>query len=200
MYWSILCEEEIITGPPPPAILPPVRRKLLPLTVDCASCTFDQARRIQLYEQYRALGLDTTSPFVIAQYPELAGAPWKYPSTIVLRCWSEAVDGLWNILKQQKPGAVITIDASLSPEWAGDYEVMEIKAFPFQGDSSQLSTGASTNIGTGRSSASLVQPASADSGTLELTLRAYDERVFFDVSDTPTYGTVPGVDLDAGGW
>jgi hypothetical protein len=45
-----------------------------------------------------------------------------------------------------------------------------------------------------------VQPPSGDSGFLELTLRTYNEDVFIEVSDAPTYATVPGADLAAGGW
>jgi hypothetical protein len=110
---------------------------------------------------------------------------------------------VWNILKgepgQPLCGRRITIDASLSPEWAGDYELMEIRIFPFQGDASLMSATAGTGSAV-RTSATTVQPPSGDSGTIELLLRTYNEAVFFDVSDDPTYATVPGADLSGGAW
>ena len=184
----------------PPTTLPPLPMKRIPLAVDLASCTYDQQNRLLTYELYRALGLDPSDPFLQELFPELIGAPWKPPYTILLRAWGEAVDAVWSILKgnpgEPLCGRVITIDASLSPEWAGDYELMEVRLFPFQGDASLMSAGS----GTTRASATTVQPPSGDSGTIELLLRTYNEDVFFDVSDDPTYATVPGADLSGGAW
>jgi hypothetical protein len=175
-----------------PAILPPVRMKRIPLTVDLASCSYDQQNRLLQYEIYRALGPDPDKDGITSD-------SWKLPYTIGLRAWGEAVDDLWNILKGEsgKPpcGRCITIDPSVSPEWAGDYEIVELRPAAFQGDASTMSGG-----GTTRSSATTVQPPSGDSGFLELTLRTYNEDVFIEVSDAPTYATVPGADLAAGGW
>lgn len=194
-FWGISYEDQIITGPPPPpppTILPPVRMKRIPLTVDFASCTYDQQNRLLQYEIYRALGPDPDKVGITSD-------PWKLPYTIVLRAWGESVDELWNILKgeagQPVCGRRISLDASVSPEWAGDYEIMEVQIFAFQGDASALSTS-----GAMRSSATTVQPPSPDSGTLQLTLRTYSEECMVDVSDAPTYATVPGADLATGGW
>ena len=192
--WGVVGESESFeyTGPPPPVILPPVRMKRLPLTVDLASCTYDQQNRLLQYEIYRALGPDPDKVGITSD-------AWKLPYTIVLSAWGEAVDDVWNILKgeagQPICGRRITIDPSVSPEWAGDYEIMEMQTFAFQGDSSSISGG-----GTPRSSATAVQPPSGDSGTLKLTLRSYNEDVFVEVSDDPTYATVAGADLSTGGW
>jgi hypothetical protein len=179
-----------------PAILPPVRMKRLPLTVDLASCTYDQQNRLLQYEIYRALGPDPDKNGITSD-------PWKLPYTIVLRAWGEAVDDLWNILKgeagQPICGRRITLDASVSPEWAGDYEIMEMQTFAFQGDASAMSTGGSVG-GSTRASATTVQPPSGDSGSLQLTLRTYSEDCMVEVSDEPTYATVPGADLATGGW
>jgi hypothetical protein len=184
------------TVPGGPAILPPVRMKRLPLTVDLASCTYDQQNRLLQYEIYRALGPDPDKVGITSD-------PWKLPYTIVLRAWGEAVDDVWNILKgeagQPICGRRITIDASVSPEWAGDYEIIEMQTFAFQGDASLMSATAGTGS-TLRDSATTVQPPSADSGTLALTLRTYSEDCMVEVSDEPTYATVPGADLAAGGW
>ncbi len=174
-------------GAPPPA--PPLRYKRLPLTLQLGSCTFDQANRIVMYELYRACGLDPSNPFLTALYDWLVA--WTPPQTLVLTVWSEAVDASWNILKEVMPGQVITIDASVSPEWAGDYEVMEKVITPFQSDASQLySSGSGAGGLTG--SGELMPGPQQGAGTVSLILRTYNPNVFFDTSMVPSWEDVPG--------
>jgi hypothetical protein len=174
----------------PPA--PPLRYKRLPLSLQLGSCTFDQANRIMMYELYRSCGLDPTAPFLLALFGWLT--QWTPPQTLVLTVWSEAVDEEWNILMQVMPGQVITIDASVSPEWAGDYEVMEKVITPFQGEASQLYSGGGVGAGTDspQGSVEIANTPSQNSGTIALTLRTYNPNVFFDTSMIPSWSDVPG--------
>ncbi|MGC2108229.1 MAG: hypothetical protein WA655_01850 [Candidatus Korobacteraceae bacterium] len=177
-------------GPPPTP--PPLRYKRVPLTLDFASTTFDQQSRLTMYEIYRCNGLDPLNPFLQSLFEGLADSPWEAPVTITLTTWSEAVDDDWNVLKSVLRGQRITIDPSVSTEWAGDYEVTETTYYPFQGDASQFSAAGgdrSTVIG----SSTLATPADQNAGTMVLKLRTYDENVLsIEESQTPSYVNVPG--------
>lgn len=142
-------------------------RKKIPTQFDFANSSFDQANRLLKYEMIRDLGLDQS--------------PWRPPVQITLKAWAESVDANWNMLKQAQCGSRITLDASATWEFAGDYEIIERRINSFQGDASGAQGGT-----TARS-------ASQDSGHLELLLRTYGEDCFVDVSDAPDtyFATVP---------
>lgn len=178
---------------------PPLRYKRLPLTLDFASCTYDQQNRLLMYELYRSIGLDPQNAFLLTLYVWLT--KWIVPVTVTVTAWQEAVDpSNWAILKQVRRGQVVTIDPSVSEEWAaygypsyeGQYEVMQSTYNPFQGDASQFANQAGGDPSTVVGSATLASPANTSSGTLVLVLRTYNPYVFFDVSQTPSYLDVPG--------
>jgi hypothetical protein len=73
-----------------------------------------------VHELYRELGLDQD--------------PWTPPVQITLRARADSVDANWAVLKQVQCGQLLTIDQSLSYEWAGIYEVMERHLFPASAD------------------------------------------------------------------
>ncbi len=176
-------------GPNNPSVQ---RSKRIPLTLDFASTTYDQQSRLTMYELYRSCGLDPSDPFLQSLYSWLAGSPWVPPVTVTVKVWSEAVDVNWNVLKQVMRGQRITIDPTVSTEWAGDYEVMETTYNPFQGDASQFSTEGGGDPSTVVGSSVLASPADQNSGTLLLVLRTYNPNVFFDTSRTPSYVNLPG--------
>ena len=132
-------------GPPPPA--PPLRYKRLPLKLDFASCSFDQADRLLMYELYRACGLDPSNPFLATLLEWETPPPWQPPITLNLTVWGEAVDEMWNILKsgmassdsapQPICGKVITIDSVNYPEWCGEWEIVQCEYTPFSGQAAQ---------------------------------------------------------------
>lgn len=78
--------------------------------------TAERVERMMKYVKFRTLG-DDTIPYV---------APWD----IKLRCWYGSVDGAGNVLLAQVPGDVVTIDASVSEEHAGTYEIFEATTIP----------------------------------------------------------------------
>ncbi len=150
-----------------------VRQRKLPVALDLASMTWDQQNRLAQYEVYRELGLDAS--------------PWQPPVQILLRARNESVDASGNILKAAQCGNLITLDSTVSDDWAGTYEVIERRIFPDMPDPS--SVGVTSSGGT---SATLFRSPSQDSGTIELLLRTYNPSVFPDTSQTPTFATVPG--------
>jgi hypothetical protein len=183
-----------------PWVAPPVRYKRVPLNLDLATTTFDQANRLALYEVCRLCGFDVyidtlgnmsaLAAFLLSQFPELAGTNWKPPVTLTLDVWAEAVDPGWNILKSPDPtgantqpfcGRHITIDPTVSVEWAGEYEIMEAQYTPFQSDASAATQ-----------NAAIAQPADQHAGIISLTLRSYDQRwLSMDTSMTPSYLNLP---------
>jgi len=175
----------------PNIVAAPLRYKRLPLSLTLGSMTFDQCNRLAMYELYRSCGLDPTAPFLIALFEWLT--QWTPPQALILTVWSEAVDEEWNVLMQVMPGQVITIDASVSPEWAGDYEVMEKVITPFQAEASQLYSGGQGSDGDSpQGSGEIANSADQNAGTIALTLRTYNPNVFFDTSMIPSWSDVPG--------
>ena len=184
----------------PPTVAPPERYKRLPLKMDFASCSFDQADRLLMYELYRACGLDPLNPFLVALLPFLSGALWQPPVTLTLTVWSESVDSAWNILKNAMAlgdtapkticGRVLTIDSVNYPEWNGEWEIVKVAYTPFGGQAAQ--TYGSQSGGEVTGSGELISAPAQGSGMLVLTLRTYNPNVFFDTSMTPSWADVPG--------
>jgi hypothetical protein len=190
------------TGPPAPPSIPPIWYNRVPLTLDFASMTYDQANRLAMYELYRACGLDPANPFLQSIIEGLSDEMWTPPSTITITVFADAVDADWNILKkiiasgdaQPLCGKRITIDPSVDEEWAGDYEVMKATYNPLQ-PASFSSGGINPSMPSG--TATIAPSADASGGTITLVLRTYNEEVLsFDTSQTPSYANVPGPIFD----
>ena len=174
--------------------------KRIPQTLDFASCTWDQANRLALYEMCRMNGLDPNAngslgAFLQTLFSELIGALWDPPVTITLEVWAESVDDSWNILKaadntggnsQPFCGRRVTIHPEVSAEWAGDYELMGATYTPF-GDAEQVATGEGSGPSLDNTGST-----SGGGGKLTLTLRTYDERwLGIDTSQQPSYLNLP---------
>lgn len=85
----------------------------------------------------------------------------------------------WAILKNVRCGQVITISPEMSPEFAGDYEVVERRLFP---QVAGVSTG-----GNGR----LAGQPSQDAAQIEFVLLRFGLDRFTDQAIQSTYATVP---------
>lgn len=108
--------------------------------------------------------------------------------------------GPWNILLcgmasgDSSPvpicGKVITLDTVNNPEWNGRWEIVKYNYQPAGGESAQ-DYGSESNGEVTGSGLNPQQPPQG-AGTLTLTLRTYNDQVFFDVSMTPSWVDVPG--------
>jgi len=75
--------------------------------------TWDQVTRILNFTKVRTLGLDQS--------------PYKAPWEVTIQIFYEAVDAGNNLACMQQGGDVLRIDATISEEFQGDYEIMERK-------------------------------------------------------------------------
>jgi hypothetical protein len=80
------------------------------VSIDLGNNTMDRVERILNFIKVRNLGADST--------------PYIAPFTVELQASQYAVDAGGNALIAQLPGDVITIDKSVSEEFAGDYEII----------------------------------------------------------------------------
>ena len=85
---------------------------------------------------------------------------------------------------------MLTIDSVNYPEWNGQWEIVKAEYSPFGGQAAQ--TYGSQSGGEVTGSGELISSPSEGSGMLVLTLRTYNENVFFDSSMTPSWTDVPG--------
>lgn len=159
-------------------VLPPnaggQRLKRVKVDYNYANCSWDQAMRLLLYEQYHDLGADAS--------------PYKPPQRISLTLWADAVDAAGNVLwDQAMNGNVITLDPTAFYEFAGEWEIIEVMPHPFQVDP-QMQGGTY-----------ITQP-SANSGTIQLVLWSFDPARFIDDAGvpTPSFATVPSSFLYGG--
>jgi hypothetical protein len=150
----------------------------LKTTLDLATSTYDQASRIARYERDRMLGIDTTGT------DGQLDAPYVTPPFVKLSTSMFAQDPVGNLACAIEPGDRVTVDPTLSPTYAGDYEVLDPKKVKLpavqvtaQGGSLQFS------------------PAN-ESGEIEFALGPYNESIFYDDSDSLAagYPSVPGSD------
>lgn len=150
-------------GQQAPGLAPQPR--LVPVEYDCGNSTYDQTNRLMKFERDRNLGPDT-------------GASWRAPFEGSVSGILESVDAAGNALVGVEPGDVIHLDDWVTPEFTGDFEVMDLEV-----------TGPA-NDGSGASSL----------GTVKLNLLEVIPSAYAQVSDPPgeSYATVPGTDLRFG--
>jgi hypothetical protein len=93
-----------------------------PITVeyDFGNNTAERVERLLKYNAVRNLGVGLETA-------DLAGAAYKIPRECRVLAWFDSVDAANNVLRAQVPGDIITIDKSCSEEWAGDYEIQQIR-------------------------------------------------------------------------
>ncbi len=138
------------------------RPRLVPQEYDLGNMTYDQANRLMQFERNRYLG------------PDVDG--WQAPFTGTIAGYLESVDAQHNPLIGVQEGDVIQIDDWVTPEFAGQYEVMK------------RNISAPSNNGQG----------DATLGQVQLELLQYQPSAFTDVSDPAdaTYQSVPNSSLD----
>ena len=144
--------------------------RLVPVEYDCGNSTYDQTNRLMKFERDRNLGPDPAPN---------SGTPWRAPFEGSVTGFLEAVDAGGNALVGVEAGDVVNLDDWVTPEFAGDYEVMDLEV-----------TGPA-NDGAG---------AAAALGTVKLNLLEVVSSAYADVSDPPgdSYATVPGAELTFG--
>ncbi len=144
----------------------PRQRNKVKVETDFATSTYDQIARISYYQRARALGADAV-PYITPVAAEL---------TAPLFALDEAGSG--GIAIEIEPGNHITVDDTLSPVYAGEYEVLT--ATPQFASS------------TPGSDDSIARTPVA--GTMHLTLGPYSDSNFFDASNPEEAGweDVPG--------
>lgn len=154
-------------GQQAPGIAPQPR--LVPVEYDCGNSTYDQTNRLMRFECIRNLGPDPGPA---------TGTSWRAPFEGSVTGFLEAVDAQGNALVGVEPGDVIHLDDWVTPEFAGDFEVMDLDV-----------TGPAAD---GSGAASL--------GTVKLNLLEVIPEAFVEVSDPPgdSYATVPGAELAMG--
>jgi hypothetical protein len=115
-----------------------------PVTIDLGNSTAEQVQRTATFMKSRPLGLDQT--------------PYLAPFAGTITAYLDAVDVNGNSLIKQLCGDILTIDATVSEEYQGDYEIKQAvyTVPPFDGSSS---------------SANAAQSATAP--TIDLTLLQY---------------------------
>jgi len=125
--------------------------RVVPATVDLGNNTVERVGRILNFLLARNLGINTT-PYV---------APW----TGTVTCFMDAVDSSNRSLIAQICGDILTVDATVSEEYQGDYEIMKMAFIVPAAD--------------GGNSGSNAQSSRA---TIELTLLQYLAAAFSDTS------------------
>jgi hypothetical protein len=136
----------------------------IPLSLDYGNNTVECVKRLMAYQAYRYLGADTT--------------PWKAPFKLVLQAWMESVDVNGNTLIEQLRGDLITIDSSVSEDFGGDYELLEVRLQPACGMADGQGSGSGSSYPN-------------DSGIAELTLLGYVPDAFIDFFASTTWGDDP---------
>jgi hypothetical protein len=86
--------------------------RVSPVTIDLGNTTEEQVKRTATFMKNRMLGLDQT--------------PYLAPFAGTLSCYLDAVDVNGNSLIKQICGDIITVDATVSEEFQGDYEIKQM--------------------------------------------------------------------------
>jgi hypothetical protein len=137
---------------------------------------------------------------------DLLGTPYTPPWQLTLNLWAEFVDksqdtsagqtvpALWRALKAQLPGDIVTIDPTVSYEFAGDYEITGRTFNPMQQEVEDTTDGGFIQATT--RSVSFSRGTDQNSGVLQLVLRTFNRSaaIFTDVSvaANSSFATVPG--------
>jgi hypothetical protein len=140
--------------------------RIVPLSINLGNNTVERANRIMNFLVNRGLGINTT-PYL---------APWAGTITCLMDAVDLSIPGTPRALISHIEGEVITIDATISEEYQGDYEIIK-STFVVP-----ASDGGGSN---GNSSGQSNQP------TIELTLLQYLAAAFSDTSS-------PALSLRAG--
>jgi hypothetical protein len=128
-------------------LTPAFRR--LPISIDFGNCTKDQVDRVLFFIKTRNLGLEVD--------------PYHAPWTGKITAFYDAVDAQLRSLAEQIVGDIITVDASVSEKFQGDYEIVQRTSnFPALSGSGQ-----SSNAGAGSGGSSV------DVATIDLKLLQY---------------------------
>jgi len=154
------------------------QRNRVRLQLDMANCTYDQVSRISCYERDRQLGIDTTGT------DGRIDAPYTTPPFVVLRVPFFARDKYSNLAAAVQNGDRVTIDDTLNPTYAGDYEVLD--------NLEKIPPATATESAKG----SLYREPVGDSGEIGFVLGPYNEAVMYDTSNPASAGwlSVPGSD------
>jgi hypothetical protein len=131
--------------------------RVVPLSINLGNNTAERAQRIMNFQLNRNLGINTV--------------PYSAPWAGTIKCLMDAVDlsipGTPRALISQLCGDIITLDATISEEYQGDYEIMKA-------DFTIPAADGSGNSGSGQTN----QP------TIDLTLLQYLPTAFSDTSNT----------------
>lgn len=153
--------------------------RVVPVTIDLGNNIFSRVRRIINFIVYRYLGLDQ--------------APYNAPFACKVTAFMNAVDANNHALIAQLGGDILTIDATISEEFQGDYEIQKM-------------TYNIPALGSGSSSSSDSQ-AAGNAPTIELTLLqyvtgAYSDGIFLAQTlpaTVPRVGLAPAMSVDPNG-
>jgi hypothetical protein len=143
------------------AIMP----KKIELDLDYGNNSGERVRRLIWYQKVRSLGDDVS--------------PYKAPFTIRIKARAESVDGGGNALIAQLRGDLIALDASVTAEFAGVYELIEMDFTPAAGNTADPSSGNVSTAMASQYSGSASQNR-GDAGTVLLTLLLYESNAYSD--------------------
>lgn len=171
----------------------PRQRNRVRQQLDFANSTYDQVARISSYERDRQLGADTVGT------DGQIDATYKTPPFVAIRVPFFARDKFGNLAAAVQNGDRVTIDSTVNPTYAGDYEVLD--------NLEKIPPATAIELAKGN-----VREPSAESGEIGFVLGPYDESVMYDASNPAAAGwlNVPGsdpgnsssftqIDLDNGG-
>jgi hypothetical protein len=130
--------------------------KRVPVTIDFGNNTMERVERLLNFIKTRNLGVDAT--------------PYAAPFSAKVQASFYAVDATNNVLAAQLPGDILTIDATISEEFQGDYEIMKISYARPTGEASNSQSGGADQ--------------SAQAEVLNLTLKQYLPAAFSTLSNT----------------
>jgi hypothetical protein len=148
--------------------------------LDFATCTWDQAARLTMYERDKLLGIDPTND--AGQI--VPGSPYIVPPRVKFKTSMFAIDAFGNLACAIRPGDHVTLDNTLNFQYTGEYEALDPLIVTPPGCQASGSGGAIA-----------IKPDD-NSGEIEFSLGPYNEDVMYDESDPTQAGwpDVPGSD------
>ena len=155
-------------------------RERVKQTLDFATCSWDQAARLSMYERDRLLGIDTTNDAgqLVPTNPYITPPRLKFKTSMF------AMDVFGNLACAVRPGDRVTLDDTMNFEYAGEYEVLDPLVV------------ATPTCQAGSSGGAIALKPDDNSGEMTFALGPYDEDVMYDESDPAQAGwpDVPGSD------